>query len=298
MEPTCRGGAEKAAVVEMELEGHASHRECLGRRREAEDRRREVTEDPAGASSRDPRATPAEFVSQLGSGDDAVLVGDHLEQCSVEHTPSVGSGHRRTGKLTTNSEPGSRPAQRWLRIFDWRVNPPEIRSRDCVQRNVGSEFSIGEWPGGSGGEAEGGCGAGGLGAGGLGKVGATAGVEDRPRGVDDQAATVRPRAMLDHRRRVAALRSDPWDEDRHVGRDRSDVGQFGWIGGADDEPAVATFRPVVGDQAGDVGVDRRPVGDERLDVVATRVARAAQRDDPAAVLSTARSSRCQGTGSP
>jgi hypothetical protein len=59
-------------------------------------------------------------VSQLGSGDDAVLVGDHLEQCRIEHTPTVGSG-----------------------IVE-REESPQIRSRDCAQRNVGSEFSIGE----------------------------------------------------------------------------------------------------------------------------------------------------------
>ena len=94
--------------------------------------------------------------------------------------------------------------------------------------------------------------------------------------------------MLDDRCRVAPLSAHAGHENREVGRDRAHVGELLRVRGSDDEATIAPCRPVMRHHLGHVGVHRLAVGDERLDVVAPRIAGAAERDHTAPVLEVGR----------
>ena len=125
---------------------------------------------------------------------------------------------------------------------------------------------------------KGGGGAAGFGSGGVGEVVAAARVEDRPRRVDDQAAAARARAVFHHGCRVAALRADARARGA-AGRRRSS-GRRPTRSDRWRRPRGRTRRAVTtGRQlAGRRGRRTAAVGDQRLEVVAARVARPAEQD--------------------
>ena len=87
-----------------------------------------------------------------------------------------------------------------------------------------------------------------------------------------------PSAVLPAQRRrgCRALSADPRHEQGKVRRDAAHVGEFGGIGGADDEAEFAVEVPLGGGKARKAFVDLLAVHFKHLDVVAAGVGGAAE----------------------
>ena len=62
--------------------------------------------------------------------------------------------------------------------------------------------------------------------------------------------------MLDDGCGVTALCADTWHEKRKTGRCSPNLGEFGRVGGSDDQTTIAELGPLVRDAFGNVHVDR------------------------------------------
>ena len=119
-------------------------------------------------------------------------------------------------------------------------------------------------------------------------------VDDGAAGVDHHAGAFGGLAGLNAGADVAALSADPRHEQGKVRRDAAHVGEFGGIGGADDEAEFAVEVPLGGGKARKAFVDLLAVHFKHLDVVAAGVGGAAEDEHALALLGAVRQIRADG----
>ena len=117
-------------------------------------------------------------------------------------------------------------------------------------------------------------------AGSLCKVFSPAGIQNGPGGIDHHAVAVRGPARRYRGFDIAALRSDTWNQQRQLGRERSDLCEFGRYGGSYHQTQLASGVPWAGSQSGHPFEQTLAMGLEHLQIGTSRVGCAAQQKDP------------------
>lgn len=119
-------------------------------------------------------------------------------------------------------------------------------------------------------------------AGGFGEVITIAGVDDAAGGVEDHSPALAVAGGCGGSFEVSALGTDAGHEEEHVVTDDLPGSiQFFWVGGTDDEGAVAVLVPLLGDATPDMQPERRGrVADEQvLELAAAGVAGLGEEDE-------------------